>query len=70
MNYSKYYSQGFLNDYLYKLLFLYFDRIGVSEGININKTSASKEYDTCHYWYFLEKSLSIKRMSAMGVMIY
>ena len=32
---------------------LYFDRIGVSEGINVNKTSASKGSDICHYWYFL-----------------
>ena len=31
---------------------LYYDRIDVSEGININKTSASKEFDICHYWYF------------------
>ena len=29
---------------------LYFDRIDVSEGIDINKTSASKECDICHYW--------------------
>ena len=28
---------------------LYFDRIGVSEGIDVNKTSASKECDICHY---------------------
>ena len=34
---------------------LYCDRIYVSEGIDINKTSASKEYDVCHYWYFLNK---------------
>ena len=34
---------------------LYCDRIDVSEGIDINKTSASKEYDVCHYWYFLNK---------------
>ena len=32
---------------------LYFDRTDVSEGIDVNKTSASKEYDICHYWYFL-----------------
>ena len=25
------------------------------EGIDINKTSASKECDLCHYWYFLDK---------------
>ena len=31
---------------------LYYNRINVSEGIDINKTSASKECDICHYWYF------------------
>ena len=29
---------------------LYFDRIYVSQGTDVNKTSASKEYDICHYW--------------------
>ena len=28
---------------------LYYDRIDVSEGIDVNKTSASKECDICHY---------------------
>ena len=28
---------------------LYYDRIDVSEGIDANKTSASKECDACHY---------------------
>ena len=32
---------------------LYDDRTDVSEGIDVNKTSASKECDVCHYWYFL-----------------
>ena len=36
----------------YILYMLCFDRIDVSEGIDINKTSASKECDICHYWYF------------------
>ena len=31
---------------------LEYDRIDISEGINDNKTSASKECDICHYWYF------------------
>ena len=31
---------------------LYYDRIDDSEGIVINKTITSKEYDICHYWYF------------------
>ena len=30
---------------------LYYDRIDVSEGTDINKTSASNECDICHYWY-------------------
>ena len=29
-----------------------YDRIDVSEGIDINKISESKEYMFCHYWYF------------------
>ena len=28
---------------------LYFNRIDVSERIDVNKTSKSKEYDICHY---------------------
>ena len=28
---------------------LYFDKIDVSERIDVNKTSASKELDICHY---------------------
>ena len=31
---------------------LEYDRIGISEGIDVNKTNASKESDICHYWYF------------------
>ena len=31
---------------------LEYDRIDISEGIAVNKTSLSKEYDICHYWYF------------------
>ena len=31
---------------------LYYDRIDVSEGIDVNKTRASKECDICHYWYW------------------
>ena len=32
---------------------LYFNRIDVSEGTDVNKTSASKKCNICHYWYFL-----------------
>ena len=39
---------------------LYYDRIVVYEGINVNKTSASKECDICHYWYFLDKGFKLQ----------
>ena len=35
---------------------IYYDRIDVSEGINVNKVSVSKEFDVCHDWYFLNYS--------------
>ena len=39
---------------------LYYDRTDVSEGIDVNKTSASKECDVCHYWYFLSHSFNFQ----------
>ena len=38
---------------------LYFDRVAVSERIDVHNASASKEYDICH-----------KQTSAIDVMIY
>ena len=35
---------------------LEYDRIDISEGIDINKRNASKECDICHFWYFKEKT--------------
>ena len=29
-----------------------YNKINVSEGIDVNKTSASKECELCHYWFF------------------
>ena len=34
----------------------YYDRIDVSEETDVNKISASKECDVCHYCYFLNYS--------------
>ena len=31
---------------------LRYQKIDVSEGIHVNKTSASKECELCHYWVF------------------
>ena len=39
---------------------LSFDRIGASKGIDINKTSASKECGICHYQYFLNKGFKFQ----------
>ena len=48
---------------------LKYDRIDISEGIDINKTNASKECGICHCWYFLDKTLTINHIFAMVVMI-
>ena len=52
---GKYYPQDFLDECLYELKILEYDRIDVSEGIDINKTNASKKCDICHYCYFSGK---------------
>ena len=31
---------------------LRYQKIDISEGIDVNKTSASKECKVCHYWFF------------------
>ena len=31
---------------------LQYQKIDVSEGIDLNKTIASKECELCHYWFF------------------
>ena len=30
----------------------WYEKIDVSEGIDVNKTSASKECELCYYWFF------------------
>ena len=39
---------------------LYFNRIDVLAGVDINKTSASKEYDICYYWYYQIRSFKFQ----------
>ena len=31
---------------------LQYEKIDISEEIDVNKTSASKECELCHYWFF------------------
>ena len=42
---------------------LEYDRIDISEGIDVNKTNLSKECDICHYWYF--KDIGFKYESCL-----
>ena len=49
---------------------IYFDTIDISEGIDINKTSKSKECNICHYWHFFINNLSFNHMYAIDAMIY
>ena len=38
---------------------LEYDKIDISEGIDINKSNdKSKEYSICHYWYFVDINFS------------
>ena len=37
---------------------LEYERINISEGIDVDMTDKSKECMLCHYWYFLNKNFS------------
>ena len=37
---------------------LKYDRIDISEGIDVDKTNESRECKFCHYRYFLNKNFS------------
>ena len=39
---------------------LEYKRTDISEGIDINKTDASKEQGICNFWYFLSKNFHYK----------
>ena len=39
---------------------IYYDRIHVSEGIDVSKASESKECDICHYSNFLNKGFKFQ----------
>ena len=52
---------------------LRYEKINVSEGIDVNKTSASKECELCHYWFFkdigfkFEEHVSNKRHDILTI---
>ena len=41
---------------------LEYDRIDVSEGIDVNKSNnKSKKCNICHYWYFIDKNFNYQK---------
>ena len=45
---------------------LEYDRIDISEVIDMNKTIKSSECYICHYWYFLYKNLNFEKYLCNG----
>ena len=39
---------------------LYYQIIDVSERNDVNKTSSSKGFDICYYWWFLDKGFNFQ----------
>ena len=40
---------------------LQYQKIDVSDGINVNKTSASEECELCHYWFFKDVGFKFEK---------
>ena len=41
-------------------------KIDVSEGVDVNKTSASEEREFCHYWYFKDVGFKFEKHVCNG----
>ena len=42
--------------FVWIVILLEYDKIDISEGIDVDKTDKSKECMFCHYWYFSNKN--------------
>ena len=47
------------NVYINNINMTYSDKVDVSEGIDVNNISASKEHIISYYWYFLDEELEL-----------
>ena len=45
---------------------LEYDKIDISEGIDVNKTNLSKECDICHYWYLKDSGFKYEPYLCKG----
>ena len=48
---------------------LQYKKIDASEGVDVNKTSASKECELCSHWFFEDAGFKFEE-HAIDVMIY
>ena len=48
------------NVHINNIKILYYNRIVISEGTDVNKSSSSKECIICHYWYFKDKRFTFQ----------
>ena len=46
---------------------LEYDRIDISEGVDVNKASLSKECEPCHDWYFKDNGLKYENYLCNGL---
>ena len=45
---------------------LEYEKINISEGIDVNKSINSKECSICHFWYFTDKKFNYGTYSCNG----
>ena len=45
---------------------LEYDRIDISEGVDVNKTILSKECELCHYWFFKDVGFKYEKYLCNG----
>ena len=45
---------------------LEYEKIDISEGIDVNKTNLSKEYDICDYWFFKDIGFKYEKYLCNG----
>ena len=67
---GKLYPQVYLHDTLYELniqKMLEYDKIDISEGIDVNKTNVLRESNICHYWYFKDVGLQYENYLCNGI---
>ena len=45
---------------------LEYDRIDISEGIDVNKSFNSRECSFCNFWYFIDKNFNYEKYFCDG----